>query len=109
MPLVPNSPQEVKLAKGHLVNQIKNLGQEEWMRICRALGLHVVPSAGRGSHCAVFKSPECPASDRSCCVVTLPRHIYPNFQRVLVKQLLLHGLQSGKYAEDDIWKATGVI
>lgn len=100
----PDSYREIKLKRGHLVNQVKNLTQEEWIRACVKLGLCVPEGAGKGSHCAVYKDNVCPHEESSCCVVTLPRNIYPNFQRDLIKKLLFYGISSGKYGEDDLWK-----
>lgn len=104
----PDSYREVKLNKGHLVNQVKNLTQEEWIKVCTKLGLYVPEGAGKGSHCAVYKDNACSHEDISCCVVTLPRNIYPNFQRDLIKKILFYGVNSGKYDEDNLWKALKV-
>lgn len=105
----PRDYREVRLERGQLVNQIKGHGQRDWMKACEKLGLCVVPASGRGSHCAVYKNNVCPPEDSSCCVVTIPTNLYPNFQRDLVKKVLLYGLQSGRYDEDDLWRALGVI
>lgn len=102
---LPSSYREVKLKDGHLVDQVKNLSQGDWIKVCVKLGLYVPDGYGKGSHCAVYKDSVCPPEDSSCCVVTLPRNIYANFQRDLIKKILLYGIQSGKYSEDDLWKA----
>lgn len=102
------SHSEIKLEHGDLVNQIKGFNQSDWKKACERLGLYVLPSAGKGSHCAVYKNSVCPPEDSSCCVVTIPMNIYPNFQRDLVKKVVLYGMQSGKYTEDDVWRALGV-
>ena len=104
----PSSYREVKLVNGEKVNQIKNKNQKDWETACERLGLYVVPSFGKGSHCAVYKDSVCPPEDSSCCVVTIPRNIYPEFQRDLVKKVLFYGLTSGKYTEQDLWEALGV-
>ncbi len=104
----PSAYREVKLKKGHLVNQVKNLSQQDWITVCRKLGLYIPEGYGKGSHCAVYKNASCPPEDSSCCVVTLPRNIYPNFQRDLIKKILYHGMQAGTYTEDDLWKVLGV-
>lgn len=103
-----SSYREVRLANGELVDRIKNLTQKEWMRVCEKLGLYVRPTFGKGSHCVVYKDNVCPPEDSSCCVVTLPYNIYPNFQRDLVKKVLFYGQQSGKYTEADVWAALGI-
>jgi hypothetical protein len=100
----PNHYQEIKLIYGEKVNQVKNLDQEDWIKICNKLGLYVSVSNGKGSHCAVYKSNVCPVSDSSCLILTIPRNIYPNFQRDLIKKIVFYGLQSGLYTEDDFWK-----
>ena len=104
----PDAYREVRLKKGHLVNQVKNLSQQDWITVCRKLGLFVLNDYGKGSHCAVYKSEKCPPEDSSCCVVTLPRNIYPNFQRDLIKTILYHGIQTGAFSEDDLWKVLNV-
>jgi len=103
-----NSYREVKLKRGYLVDQVKNFSQQDWIKVCTKLGLCVPDGSGKGSHVAVYKDNVCPPEDSSCCVVTLPRNIYANFQRDLIKKILLHGINSGKYTEDDLWKALGV-
>lgn len=108
MSSLPNSHSEIKLEEGELVNRIKGFDQKDWIKACARLGLCVLPAFGRGSHCAVYKDNVCPPEDSSCCVVTLPSNIYPNFQRDLVKKIVLYGIQSGKYTEKDVWKALGV-
>jgi hypothetical protein len=104
----PKSSSEVKLAEGKLVDSIKNYNQQDWMKACERLGLYVAPALGKGSHCAVYKDNVCPPENSQGCVVLLPRNMYPNFQRDLVKKVVLYGIQSGKYNEKDVWKALGV-
>jgi len=58
--------------------------------------------------CAVYKSETCPPEDSSCCVVTLPRNIYPNFQRDLIKKILYHGILTATFTEDDLWDVLAV-
>jgi|GEM_PF-2442390 hypothetical protein len=108
MPSV-NDYREIKLVNGEFVNKIKNTTQKEWMKACEKLGLRVFPAHGKGSHCAVYKDSLCLPSNSDCCVVTIPGNIYANFQRDLVKKILFHGIQSGKYSENDIWRALSVI
>ncbi|KKU50168.1 MAG: hypothetical protein UX71_C0002G0139 [Parcubacteria group bacterium GW2011_GWA1_47_10] len=104
----PNLHSSIKLAEGKLVDRIKGCTQKDWIKACERLGLCVLPNAGRGSHCAVYKDNTCPPEDSSCCVVTIPQNVYPNFQRDLVKKVVAYGLASGKYTEGDVWKALGV-
>ena len=106
---LPSSYHEVKLVRGHLVNQIKNLDQKGWMKACQKLGLYVAPDSGRGSHCAIYESNVCPPENSDCCVVTLPRNIYPNFQRDLLKKVVYFGIKTSRYDEDAVWKALGII
>ncbi len=100
----PSHYQEIKLIYGEKVNQVKNLDQDDWIKICRKLNLFVSISNGKGSHCAVYKSDVCLVSDSSCLILTIPRNIYPNFQRDLIKKIVFYGLQSGLYTEEDFWK-----
>jgi hypothetical protein len=104
----PDAYRGVKLKNGHLVDQVKNLNQTEWVTVCRKLGLFVPDGYGKGSHCAVYKNELCPPEVSSCCVVTLPQNIYPNFQRDLIKKLLFYGIQTGTFTEDDLWKVLRV-
>lgn len=105
---LPNSHREIHLEYGEKVNQIKNLNQKDWMKACEKLSLFVVPASGKGSHCAVFKSPDCPPQDSTCLVLTIPHKIYPNFQRDIVKKLVLYGIKSGTYTEKDLWEILNV-
>ncbi len=99
----------VKLERGELVNQIKNLTQDEWMIACKRLGLSVRVDSGKGSHVGVYKSDDCPSDRSECLVTTLQGNMYPNLQRGVMKRVVLYGRQSGKYSEDDIWKAIGIL
>lgn len=99
---------EVKLENGKLVDRIKNHSQKDWITACERLGLFVVPALGKGSHCAVYKNKECPPEDSSCCVLTIPKTIYPNCQRDFFKKVLLFGKNSNNYTEEDIWKALDI-
>ena len=104
---LPKSYKEIKLVHGGRIDQIKNFDQQKWMNICERLELFVVPAKGKGSHCAVYKSKDCPSENSECCVLTIVRNIYPNIQRDLAKKLVFYGIQSGKYTEDDFWIAAG--
>ena len=84
----PNHYQAVKLEHGERVNQVKNLTQKDWIRICKKLGLYVSVGNGKGSHCAVYKSNTCPPEDSTCCILTIPCNIYPNFQRDMIKKII---------------------
>lgn len=104
----PNEYREVKLANGELVDRIKNYTQKDWITVCKRLGLHVPEGAGKGSHCAVYKSADCPPEDSSCCIATIPQTLYPNIQRDYVKKIVFYGQQSGKYTEAEFWSAVGI-
>lgn len=103
-----NSYKEVKLANGELVDRIKNLNQSDWIKICTKLGLYVSVGNGKGSHCAVYKDSICSPGDATSCVVTLPCHIFSNFQRDLIKKIIFYGIKNSKYTEEDVWIAIGV-
>ncbi len=98
----------LKLEKGELVDRIKNKKQKDWIHVCEVLGIRVSTSFGNGSHAAAYKD-DCPVTDSKCCIVTLPREIYPSTQRDLFKKILYHGVVTKKYTEDDIWRALGVL
>lgn len=107
MPSAPRDYREVKLKHGENADRIKNLTQKKWKTACDRLGLDVFTQLGKGSHIAAFK-PNCPPENRECLVLTIPSQPLPNYQRDLVKKLVLYGLQSGTYSEADVWKALGV-
>ncbi|PIQ91570.1 MAG: hypothetical protein COV70_03020 [Parcubacteria group bacterium CG11_big_fil_rev_8_21_14_0_20_39_22] len=95
----------VSIKEGKLVDRIKNLKQRDWIKACERLGLHVLTSHGKGSHCAVYKNNTCPPGDSSCCVVTIPHNLYSQIQRDIFKKILSYGLKEQKYSEEDIWIA----
>lgn len=99
----------VKLDRGDLVDQIKNLTQEQWIVACRRIGLSVRIESGRGSHAAVYQSDDCPSERSECLVTTLQHTMYPNLQRSIMKRVVFYGKQSGRYTEDDVWKALGML
>lgn len=102
------SSSEVKLKYGSLVDRIKNFKQKDWVKASLELGLYIPDVRGTGSHIAVYKSSECPVSDSRCLVVTIQGQIYPQIQRDYIKKLVFEGQRSGKYNEEDVWKALGV-
>ena len=95
---------EVEIQQGQLVDRIKNKSQDDWLKVCKKLGLNINLSFGDGSHVAVYKD-NCPPEKRECCVATFPKKIYRQIQRDLFKKVLKYGLESGKYTEQDIWNA----
>ncbi|OGG44427.1 hypothetical protein A2841_00440 [Candidatus Kaiserbacteria bacterium RIFCSPHIGHO2_01_FULL_48_10] len=98
----------IKLEQGQLVDQIKNLTQDEWAKVSAKLGLCVSESNGKGSHIAVYKSNTCSPSDSSCLVLTIPHKLYSQIQRDFIKKLVAYGKNDGKYTEADVWIALGV-
>lgn len=109
MSSLPDHYRSVKLQHGDLVDRIKNATQHDWITVCRALGLHVSPSYGRGSHAVAYKSVSCPAHDSTCLVLTIVHKPHPQIQRDYVKKVVHHGLSSGLYGEADVWKAFGLM
>lgn len=87
--------------------RIKNLSQKDWIKVSKKLGLFV-PDTGATSHVAVYKSEKCPASDSKCLVLTIAKNLYPEIQRDMIKKLVLEGIQSGNYSEEDVWVALGI-
>ena len=78
----------VKIEHGHLVDQIKNKSQDDWIKACEKLGIIVSMSYGSGSHAAAYKN-NCPPSNRDCCILTIAKNIYPNIQRDLFHNFVL--------------------
>lgn len=105
---LPNRHSDIQLQHGHLVERIKNCSQRDWITACERLGLFPRPDAGRGSHCAVYATPDWPPQDSAACVLTIARNLYPQIQRAMVKRLVAFGLESGAYAETDVWAALNV-
>jgi plasmid rolling circle replication initiator protein Rep len=97
----------VKIERGELVDQIKNKKQQDWIKVCKKLGIIVRVDYGRGDHAVVNKD-NCPPEDRRCCITTLTRNMHSGIQRDIFKKILAHGLETGKFKEDDIWEALGV-
>ena len=98
---------QVKIRRGDLVSRIKNKKQADWIKVCDRLGIIVSTEYGNGSHAVAYKD-NCPPEDRKCCISTLTYHMYAEMQSSIFKKFLAYGLESGKYNEDDIWRALGV-
>ena len=103
-----HSYQTVKIAKGHLIDRIKGSTQQDWITVCQRLNVVVSTAYGNGSHAAAYKD-NCDPSDKSCCILTITKNQFPQIQRAQFKKLLAYGLNSGKFTEEDIWKAFGVL
>lgn len=99
----------VKLERGELTQQIKNLKQNDWLRASERLGLWVALSGGRGSHAAVYVEEKCDRANRDNLVLTVQRHLTPNIQTDKLKQLVAYGHHSGKFSEDEVWKALKLL
>lgn len=41
-------------------------------------------------------------------LATIPAKMYPQIQRDYVKKLVTWGCESGRYTEDDVWRALGL-
>ncbi len=102
------SYKEIKLENGEWINRIKGLNQSDWVKACEKIGLYIPDGYGKGSHVAVYKDNKCMPQDVSCCVVTIPRNIYPNFQRDLFKKVLFYGIVNNKFSEKELWEALGL-
>ena len=98
----------IKIERGHLTAQIKNLKQKDWEGACKKLGIWIAEGGGKGSHVCGYKEEGCDRSDNSMLVITIQKHLTPNIQTDKLKQLLAWGKESGAYTEDDVWKALGV-
>lgn len=99
----------VKLQRGELTQQIKNLKQNDLVKACGRLGLWVAPGGGRGSHVAIYSSENCDRSKRENLVLTVQKHLTPNIQTDKFKQLVAFGQESKLYTEDDVWKALKIL
>lgn len=99
----------VKIERGELTKQIKNLKQDDWRKACEKLNLWVVTSGGRGSHIAVYKDIDCDRSNRENLVITIQKHLTPNVQTDKLKQLIAYGSLSQNYHEDDVWRALKIL
>lgn len=98
---------QVKIDRGNLIDCIKNYTQQDWIKTLNKLGVIVRTDYGRGSHAVAYKD-NCPPGDIRCVVTTLVKHMHEEIQRPTFKKVLAYGLESGKYNEDDIWRALGI-
>jgi hypothetical protein len=108
MQSAPSRPEEVRIQRGKLVDALKNYTQSDWVKACERLGLFVPPEGGKGSHRSAYKSSDCPMADSTCLVSTFVQKMYPEIQRDVFKNVLFYGQASGKYDEDDVWRALKV-
>jgi hypothetical protein len=99
----------VKLQRGELTQQIKNLKQKDWLKACERLGLWVAEGGGKGSHVAVYCEVDCNRSNSNNLVLTVQKHLTPNIQTDKLKQLVAYGQHSGAYSEDDVWRALRIL
>lgn len=99
----------VKLEKGHLTAQIKNLKQQDWLKACNKLGIWIAEGGGKGSHVCGYKEIDCDRSDSTMLVITIQKHLTPNIQTDKLKQLIAYGKESKKFTEDDVWKALKIL
>ncbi|MBM3261227.1 hypothetical protein FJY93_02305 [Candidatus Kaiserbacteria bacterium] len=104
----PDGWRGVKLEHGHLIDQIKNATAKDWENVCITLGLHVRTDYGRGSHAVAYKDTVCAPADRSCLVLTIPKNLFAQIQRDMFKKVLYFGIESGRYNEDNMWKAFNI-
>ncbi|HEV3244930.1 MAG TPA: hypothetical protein VG102_01065, partial [Candidatus Paceibacterota bacterium] len=105
----PEAWNSIKLQRGDLIKQIKNAKAKDWAKVCTLLGLCVREDYGRGSHTAVYRDDGCLPEDRTCLVLTIVQEPYAQIQRDFFKKVLNYGLGSGKFTEDDMWRAFGVL
>lgn len=103
------SHSSIRLERGELVSQIKNLRQDDWIAACERLGLYTPIGAGKGSHRAVYKEMNCDVSDSKMLVTVIQKNPYPNIQRDHLKKIVAWGQASGRYDEDAVWRALGVL
>lgn len=99
---------QVKIERGELIVRIKNTSQSDWIKVCDKLDIIVSTEYGRGSHAVAYKD-NCPPERSECCIATIHTNLHPEIQRDMFKKFLSYGLESGKYTEDDIWKALKVL
>lgn len=99
----------VDIKRKELTQQIKNLNQSDWVKACERLGLWIPRGGGRGSHVAVYGTENCDRGDRRNLVATIQKHLTPNIQTSKLKDLVLYGQLSGKYTEDDVWRALKIL
>lgn len=93
----------VKLQHSNLLNRIKNLTQNDWIKACKRLGLDVDKTKGRGSHCCVYE-PNCKTKNTSeYLIATIQRNLYPQIQTKILKRVVCYGIESAKYTEQDVW------
>ncbi len=104
-----NATASVKLKRGNLTASIKHLKQKDWVKLSEKLGLWVPDGGGKGSHKCVYKESDCDRSDHTNLIITIPKKLIPNVQTDKLKQLVAYGSLSGKFTEDDVWKALKLL
>jgi len=99
----------IKLERGHLTAQIKNLKQKDWVKACKKLNIWIADGGGKGSHVCGYKEEDCNRANSDMLVITIQKHLTPNVQTDKFKQLVAYGKERDNYSEDDVWKALGVL
>jgi len=99
----------VKIARKDLTPRLNGKKQKDWILACETLGIWVPEGSGKGSHRCGYTEINCDRADNRTLVVTIQQHMYPVAQVQKIKQLIAYGIKSGKYNEDDVWRAFGII
>lgn len=105
----PRLASSIKIQRKDLVPQLNRKRQQDWVVACERLGIWVPVGSGKGSHICGYREPNCDRANNSMLVVTIQKKMYPVAQVQKIKQLVAYGLSSGKYNEEDVWKAFELI
>ena len=98
---------QTKITRGDLISRIKNYKQGDWIKALNRLDVVVRTDYDRGSHAVVYKH-GCSPDDSRCLITTIKKDLHSEIQRDLFKKILAYGLETGRYDENDIWKALGI-
>lgn len=105
-----NDELNVKILLVHHIPRTKSLVQKEWIKACEKLNIWVPEGGGKGSHACGYSEINCDRADSNNLVITIQKNnLNPIIQIKLFKKLLAFGNRTGKFTEEDIWKALKII
>ncbi len=84
------------------LNNIKT--PQEWLKASERLGLRTSRSTGGTSHCTIRDPKNVNDNDPRSLISTVQKNLYKQSNERIFKQILASGI-----AEDDIWKALGML
>ena len=99
-----DSYKTIEIKRKDLIVRLNDKTQDNWIKACERLEIDIRTDFGRGSHVVAYKD-DCPPENSECCIMTMKRKPHNQIQKDSFKKLLHYGIESGKYTEEDMWKA----